>query len=66
MLADTLQDASNELIGIAQLMLQRAHRRWIDLDLQMKWCDKRPEAHVRSGGRAAKATALQGIDDATG
>lgn len=39
-LADVLEDASNELSGIARLVLQRAHLHWIDLDLQMKWCEE--------------------------
>lgn len=60
-LADVLEDASNELTGIARLVLQRAHLHWIDLDLQMKWCDERIEAHARSDDRARKAAALQGI-----
>ena len=60
-LADVLEDASNELTGIARLVLQRAQLHWIDLDLQMNWCDERIEAHARSDERASKAAALQGI-----
>ena len=60
-LADVIEDASNELIGIARMVLQRAHLHWIDLDLQMKWCDERIQAHVRTDERAAKAAALHGI-----
>lgn len=59
--ADVVEDASNELTGIARLVLQRAHLHWIDLDLQMKWCDERIEAHARSDARASKAAQLQGI-----
>lgn len=60
-LADVIEDASNELTGIARMVLQRAHLHWIDLDLQMKWCDERIQAHVRTDERAAKAAALHGI-----
>jgi len=60
-LADVVEDASNELPGIARMVLQRAHLHWIDLDLQMKWCDERIEAHARSDERAAQAAKLQGI-----
>lgn len=60
-LAEVLEDASNEPTGIARLVLQRAHLHWIDLDLQMKWCDERIEAHARSDERVSKAAALQGI-----
>ena len=60
-LADVIEDASNELTGIARMVLQRAHLHWIDLDLQMKWCDERIQVHVRTDERAAKAAALHGI-----
>jgi transposase len=60
-LAEVLEDASNELTGIARLALQRAHLHWIDWDLQMKWFDERTSAHVRSDECAAKAAALQGV-----
>jgi transposase len=60
-LAEVLEDASNEPTGIARLVLQRAHLNWIDLDLQMKWCDERIEAHARSDERVSKAAALLGI-----
>jgi transposase len=42
-------------------VLQRGQLHWIDLDLQMKWCDERIEVHTRSDARAAKAAQLQGI-----
>jgi transposase len=60
-LANVIEDASNELTGVARLALQRAHLHWIDLDLQMKWCDERIAAHVRADARATKAAALHGI-----
>jgi transposase len=60
-LAQVLEDATNELTGIARLVLQRAHLHWIDLDLQLKWCEDRIQAHARSDERAAKAAQLQGI-----
>jgi transposase len=60
-LANVIEDASNELTGVARLALQRAHLHWIDLDLQMKWCDERIAAHVRADARATKVAALHGI-----
>ena len=60
-LADVIEDADNELTGVARLVLQRAHLHWIDLDLQIKWCDERIQAHVRSDARATKAAQLHGI-----
>ncbi len=60
-LTDVLEDASNELPGVSRLALQRAHLHWIDLDVEMKWCDQRIAAHVRSDAQATKAAALHGI-----
>ena len=60
-LANVIEDATNELTGVARLALQRAHLHWIDLDLQMKWCDERIAAHVRADARATKVAALHGI-----
>jgi transposase len=44
-LASVIEDASNELPGVARLALQRAHLHWIDIDLQLAWCDERIAAH---------------------
>jgi transposase len=60
-LTDVLEDASNELTGVARLALQRAPLHWIDLDVQLKWCDQRITAHVREDARATKVAALHGI-----
>ncbi len=64
-LADVIEDASNELPGVARLALQRAHLHWIDLELQMAWCDERIAVHVRSDERAKKAATLLGIGPIT-
>jgi len=64
-LAGVIEDASNELPGVARLALQRAHLHWIDLELQMSWCDDRIAAHVRSDDRAKKAATLLGIGPTT-
>ena len=60
-LVDVIEDAGNELTGIARLVLQRAQLHWIDLELQMKWCDERIAAHAHGDERARKAAALHGI-----
>jgi transposase len=65
MLAEVIEDASNELPGVALLALQRAHLHWIDLELQMSWCDDRIAAHVRSDDRAKQAATLLGIGPTT-
>ena len=64
-LAEVIEDASNELPGVARLPLQRAHLHWIDLDLQIGWCDERIAAHVRSDERAKRAATLLGIGPTT-
>jgi transposase len=64
-LADVIEDASNELPGVARLALQRAHLHWIDIELQMAWCDERIRSHVRSDERAKKAATLLGIGPTT-
>ena len=64
-LAEVIEDGANELPGVARLALQRAHLHWIDIDLQMAWCDERIASHVRSDDRAKAAATLQGIGPVT-
>jgi transposase len=64
-LAEVLEDASNELPGVARLALQRAQLHWIDIELQMAWCDERIAEHVRADERAHKAATLLGIGPVT-
>jgi transposase len=64
-LADVIEDAANELPGAARLALQRAQLHWIDIDLQIAWCDERIASHVRSDERAKKAAALLGVGPTT-
>ena len=46
-LADVLEDASNEMGTLARLTLQRAHAQWRELDEHLAWCDERIDAHRR-------------------
>ena len=64
-LPELIEDGANELSGIARLGLQRAHLHWIEIELQMAWCDERIAAHVRTDERAAKAAQLLGIGPVT-
>lgn len=64
-LAEVVEDATNELPGMARLALQRAHLHWIDIELQMHWCDERIACHVRTDDRAKAAASLQGIGPIT-
>ena len=62
-LADTLEDASNELSGTARLVLQRALEHWRWLDEQMCWCDSQVGQHVRSSPQAKRAAKILGIGE---
>lgn len=64
-LAEVLEDASNELPGIARLALQRAHEHWIAIDAQIGWCDQRIAEHARTDEQARTAATLMGIGPIT-
>lgn len=64
-LAGELEDAANELSGVARLALQRAHAHWIEIDAQIAWCDQRIAEHVRGDDRARKAATLLGVGPIT-
>ena len=44
-LPDALEDATNELGGLARLALQRAWQQWRELDAHVSWCDDRIKAY---------------------
>ena len=60
-LPEVLEDAGNELGGLARLALQRAQQQWQELDAHLQWCDERVGAHVKSDPQAKAAARLQGI-----
>lgn len=64
-LAEVLEDGGNELPGVARLALQRAHLHWIEIEVQMAWCDERIASHVRTDDRAKAAATLHGIGPIT-
>ncbi|MFO1252928.1 MAG: IS110 family transposase [Inhella sp.] len=64
-LAGLLEDASNELPGVLRLGLQRAQLHWIDLDIQLSWCDEQIARHVASEPLARQATRLCGVGPLT-
>ena len=64
-LTDGLEDASNELPGIARLALQEARLHWIELECHIASCDERIAAHVRSDAQAKAAAQLAGIGPVT-
>ena len=58
-LAEVVEDASNELPGIARMVLQRAHLHWRELDLHIAWCDERisPACEGRCARDSSRAVA---------
>jgi transposase len=60
-LAEVLEDAANEMPGIARLALDRAFLQWRELDEHIAWCDARIAQHVKTDGMAAQAMRIVGI-----
>ena len=64
-LTDVLEDASNELGGLARLALQRAQSQWLELDAHMLWCDERIAAHGKTSEPVRQAEKLMGVGPVT-
>jgi transposase len=60
-LADVLEDASNEMNTLARLVLQRAQGQWRELDAHIAWCDQRIAAHAKYNDAVKKAATLMGV-----
>jgi transposase len=64
-LADVIEDASNELSTRARLVVQRAFDHWRELDEHMRWCDQQVGMHVRASPEAKRAAKITGIGELT-
>ena len=64
-LPDTLEDASNELGGLARMALQRALTQWQELDEHLEWCDQRIAAHLKANVQVRQAQQLMGVGPIT-
>lgn len=64
-LSATIEDASNELAGIARLVIERAQTQWQEFDDHIAWCDQRIAAHLKEDEQARQATQLMGIGPIT-
>jgi len=62
-LPDVLEDAGNELSGVARMALQQALDHWRGLDDAMQWCDRQIKEHVRSCDAARRAARVIGIGE---
>jgi transposase len=64
-LTDLLEDASNDLSGLARLVIQEAYDQWKSLDRRLEWCDERINAHVKDDAQAKAAKELVGVGPVT-
>ncbi len=62
---DVLEDANNELPGVARLALQHAYVHWRAVEEQMCWCELRIAEHARQDEQARRATELLGVGPIT-
>jgi transposase len=61
MLDDALEDASNEMNGLARIVLRQAQSQWRELDAHLAWCDERIAAHAKNNDAVKEASSLMGI-----
>jgi len=64
-LSAIVEDASNDIAGVARLVLQRAQEHWRELDAHIKWCDQRIADHQRIDEQVQRASELMGIGSIT-
>lgn len=62
-LADVIEDASNELPARARWVLERAFEHWRELDEHLRWCDQQVGQHVRGSPEARRAAKIIGIGE---
>ncbi|HSV35331.1 MAG TPA: IS110 family transposase [Ramlibacter sp.] len=64
-LPDAIEDATNELGGLARLALQRAWAQWQEIDSHLAWCDERIAAHRKANEQVRQAEQLIGVGPIT-
>jgi transposase len=64
-ISDALEDAANELTSLARRALQRAHLHWLEIELQLAWCDEQIGIHARQDERARAISRIPGIGPVT-
>jgi transposase len=60
-LVDVLEDAGNELTGLARVVIDEAFAHWRALDERMRWCDRQVGEHLRASAAARRAAQIPGI-----
>jgi transposase len=63
--ADALEDATNEMNGIARTALQRGWEQWQALDQQIAWYDAQIAAQARQSPQAQQLMAIAGVGPLT-
>jgi transposase len=64
-LDDILEDAGNELNGLARVTLQRAQAQWRELDAHLAWCHERLAAHEQDNDDVKRAAQPMGVGAVT-
>ena len=64
-LSDIVEDASNDIAGVARLVLQQAQEHWRELDAHIKWCDQRIADHQNLDEQVQRAAELMGVGSIT-
>jgi transposase len=64
-LTEMLEDAGNDLSGLARLVIQEAYDQWKDLEIRIEWCDARINSHVKDDSQAKAAKELMGVGPVT-
>lgn len=60
-LHDILEDACNEIAGIARLVLHQALVHWQELDAHIHWCEQRINAHYKDDEQVQRAAGIKGL-----
>jgi len=64
-LSAVIEDASNDIAGLARLVIERAQTQWKELDEHIQWCDERIAAHIKQDEQAKQAAQLIGVGPVT-
>ena len=64
-LSTVIEDASNDLAGLARMVIERAQSQWAELNAHIEWCDARIAAHIKQDEQAQQATHLMGVGPVT-
>jgi len=59
-LSEVIEDATNDIAGMARVVLQRAQEHWRELDAHIKWCDQRITEHQKVDEQVQRAAESMG------